>query len=190
VGGLDCAPEKDQARVIAARLAKYDVNMLRLHSLGDCWYPLIDYSSGTSQEFDADTLDRVDYFVSELKMRGIYVYLDLLDCRWFRTADGVKHGDEFTHNWQGSMKGASIFDERMIELQKDYATKLLTHRNPYTGLSYVDEPAIAVIGTTNENSIFYFFNMSDLSLPYYRDELQRRWNRWLASKYGNRLRWR
>jgi len=88
------------------------------------------------------------------------------------------------------MKGASIFDERMIELQKDYATKLLTHRNPYAGLSYVDEPAIAVIETTNENSIFYFFNMSGLSLPYYRDELQRRWNRWLASKYGNRLRWR
>ena len=24
-----------------------------------------------------------------------------------------KHGDDFTHNWQGSMKGASIFDERI-----------------------------------------------------------------------------
>jgi len=186
VGGRDCAPEKEQARVIAARLAKYGVNMLRLHSLDGRWGPLIDYSSGTSQEFDADALDRIDYFVSELKKRGIYVYLDLLDYRWFRTADGVKHGDEFTHNWQGSMKGASIFDERMIELQKDYATKLLTHRNPYTGLRYVDEPAIAVIETTNENSIFYFFNMSGLSLPYYRDELQRRWNRWLASRYGSR----
>jgi len=58
----------DQARVIASRLAKYDVNMFRLHSLGDCWYPLIDYSSGTSQEFDADTLDRIDYFVSELNL--------------------------------------------------------------------------------------------------------------------------
>ena len=186
VGGRECAPEKEQAHVIAARLAKYGVNMLRLHSLDGRYGPLIDDSRGTSQEFDADALDRVDCFISELKKRGIYVYLDLLDYRWFRTADGVKHGDEFTHNWQGSMKGASIFDERMIELQKDYAAKLLTHRNPYTGLRYVDDPAIAVIETTNENSIFYFFNMSDLSLPYYRDELQRRWNRWLASRYGSR----
>jgi len=186
VGGRDCAPEPDQARLIAARLAKYGVNMLRLHSLDGRYGPLIDYARGTSQEFNADALDRVDYFVSELKKRGIYVYLDLLDYRWFRTADGVKHGDEFTHNWQGSMKGASIFDERMIELQKDYATKLLTHRNPYTGLRYVDEPAVAVIETTNENSIFYFFNMSGLSLPHYRDELVRRWNGWLASRYGSR----
>ncbi len=186
VGGRACAPEKEQARVIAARLAKYGVNMLRLHSLDGRYGPLIDYSRGTSQEFDAAALDRVDRFVSELKKRGIYVYFDLLDYRWFRTADGVKHGDEFTHNWQGSMKGASIFDERMIELQKDYATKLLTHRNPYTGLRYVDDPAVAVIETTNENSIFYFLNMSDLSLPYYRDGLQRRWNRWLALRYRSR----
>jgi hypothetical protein len=186
VGGRDCAPEQDQARVVAARLAKYGVNMLRLHSLDGRWGPLIDYRDGTSQQFDAEALDRMDYFVSQLKRRGIYIYLDLLDYRWFRTADGVQHGDEFTHNWQGSMKGASIFDERMIELQKDYATKLLTHRNPYTGLRYVDDPAVAVIETTNENSIFYFFNMSDLSLPYYRDQLERRWNRWLASRYNSR----
>jgi hypothetical protein len=186
VGGRACAPEKSEARVIAARLAKYGVNMLRLHSMDGRYGPLIDYRQGTSQQFDADALDRIDYFVSELKKRGIYIYMDLLDYRWFRTADGVKLGDQFTHNWQGSMKGASIFDERMIELQKDYATKLLTHRNPYTGLRYVDDPAMAVVETTNENSIFYFFRMSDLSLPHYRDELVRRWNRWLRSRYKSR----
>ncbi len=186
VGGRDCAPEKEQARIVAARLAKYGVNMLRLHSMDGRYGPLIDYSRGTSQEFKAEALDRVDYFVAELKKRGIYVYIDLLDYRWFRTGDGVEQGDQFTHNWQGSMKGASIFDERMIELQKDYATKLLTHHNPYTGLRYVDDPAIAVIETTNENSIFYFFNSATLSLPYYREELQRRWNVWLASRYDSR----
>jgi len=186
VGGGACAPSKERAPVIAARLAKYGVNMLRLHSMDGRWGPLIDYRKGTTQAFDAAALDRVDYFVAELKKRGIYVYMDLLDYRQFRTADGVAHGDDFTHNWQGSMKGASIFDERMIELQKDYATKLLTHRNPYTGLRYVDDPAIAVIETTNENSVFYFFQMSGLSLPHYRDELQRRWNRWLSLRYGDR----
>lgn len=186
VGGRDCAPEKADASAIAARLAKYGVNMLRLHSMDSLYGPLIDYKSGASQSFDKEGLDRIDYFVAELKKRGIYVYLDLLDYRQFQTADGVKHADDFTHNWQGSMKGASIFDERMIELQKDYATRLLTHRNPYTGLRYVDEPAVAVIETTNENSIFYFFNMSGLSLPYYREELTRRWNRWLLDRYDSK----
>ena len=186
VGGLSCAPPKEQAQVVAARLAKYGVNMLRLHSMDSRYGPLIDRSGADSRRFDAAALDRIDYFVAELKRRGIYVYLDLLDYRWFRTADGVVEGDQFTNNWQGSMKGASIFDERMIELQMEYATKLLTHRNPYTGLRYVDDPAIAVVETTNENSIFYFFLMADLSRPYYRDELVRRWSRWLAARHGTR----
>jgi len=186
VGGRSCFPPQTQAPIIAARLAKYGVNMLRLHSLDGRYGSLIDYTSGTSQQFDADALDRMDCFVAELKKRGIYVYMDLLDYRWFRTADGVKHGDEFTHNWAGSMKGASIFDPRMIQLQKDYATQLLTHRNPYTGLRYVDDPAVAVVETTNENSIFYFFRNKDLSLQYYRDELTRQWNAWLLDRYGNR----
>lgn len=186
VGGRACAPEKEVARTVAARLAKYGVNMLRLHSLDGRSGPLINYARGTSQGFDDAALDRMDYFVAELKQRGIYIYMDLLDYRWFRSADGVEQGDDFTHNWQGSMKGASCFDPRMIELQKDYATKLLTHRNPYTGLRYVDDPAIAVVETTNENSVFYFFRTSDLSLPYYREALTRRWNEWLLARYGSR----
>ncbi|MFZ5832289.1 MAG: hypothetical protein ACOY3P_19560 [Planctomycetota bacterium] len=186
VGGADCAPPKEKAPALAARLAKYGVNILRLHSFDSQYGPLIDYRTGTTRELNADGLDRLDYFIAELKRRGIYVYIDLLDYRQFRTADGVKHGDEFTHNWAGSMKGASIFDERMIELQKEYATKLLTHLNPYTGLRYVDEPAIAVVETTNENSVFYFVRQDGLSHEYYRDELMRRWNRWLAGRYGDR----
>jgi uncharacterized glyoxalase superfamily protein PhnB len=186
VGGAACAPPKEEAPVIAARLAKYGVNMLRLHSMDGRWGPLLPGDDKTSQTLDPEALDRVDFFVNELKKRGIYVYMDLLDYRWFRTADGVAHGDDFSHNWAGSMKGASIFDPRMIELQKDYATKLLTHRNPYTGLRYVDDPAMAVVETTNENSIFYFLRNKDLSLPYYREALQQRWNVWLLQRYETR----
>ncbi len=186
VGGRSAAPEKSEAPRIAARLAKYGVNMLRLHAMDSRYGPLIDYSRGTSRAFNKDGLDRMDYFIAELKKRGIYIYMDLLDYRRFRSSDGVKHADEFTHNWQGSMKGASIFDERMIELQKEYAEALLTHRNPYTKLRYVDDPAVAVVETTNENSIFYFLTMTELSLPYYRNELTKRWNRWLTARYGER----
>ena len=186
IGGTSCAPDKQAAPVIAARLAKYGVNMLRLHAMDSAWGPLIQPDQQTSQTLDSENLDRMDFFIAELKQRGIYIYMDLLDYRQFRTADGVAHADEFSHNWDGSMKGASIFDERMIELQKDYATKLLTHRNPYTKLRYVDDPAVAVIETTNENSVFYFYRNKGLSLPYYRDELQRRFNRWLIDRYGNR----
>ena len=45
-------PDKEAAPVIAARLAKYGVNMLRLHSMDGRSGPLIDYRDGTSQQFD------------------------------------------------------------------------------------------------------------------------------------------
>ncbi|MFV1996171.1 MAG: hypothetical protein ACC661_12105, partial [Verrucomicrobiales bacterium] len=186
LGGRDCAPEKDVARAAAARFAKFGVNMVRLHSIDSAYAAIIDYSGDGSREFDPERLDRMDYLIAEFKKHGIYVYLDLLDYRMFRSADGVKHGDEFTANWEGSMKGASIFDERMIELQKEYATKLLTHENPYTGLAYLDDPAIATLEITNENAAFYFLLNRKLSHPYYREELVRRWNRWLAGEYGGR----
>ena len=41
---------------------------------------------------DSNIVDRIDFFVAELKRRGIYVYMDLLDYRQFRTADGVAQG--------------------------------------------------------------------------------------------------
>jgi len=186
LGGRDVAPTKAQSRMLAARFAKYGVNMVRLHSMDSRYSLLIDYAKGGSRNLNPVGLDRIDFLISELKKRGIYVYLDLLDYRMFTEADGVRHADAFTANWQGSMKGASIFDERMIELQKEFATKLLTHRNPYTGLRYVDDPAIAVVETTNENGVFYFLLMKDLSLPEYRRDLLRRWNRWLMAQYKNR----
>jgi hypothetical protein len=185
LGGADVAPPKEQSRVLAARFAKYGANMIRLHSIDGSYTGVIDYARGNSRHFVPEALDRMDYLIAELKKHGIYIYLDLLDYRMFRDADGVKEGDQFTHNWAGSMKGASIFDERMIELQKEFATKLLTHRNPYTGLRYVDDPAIAVVETTNENGVFYFLLNGDLSRPYYREQLRLRWNGWLKSRYGD-----
>lgn len=186
VGGSDCAPEKAVSEMLAARLAKYGVNLLRLHAFDSQYGPIIDYKVGGSRKLNPEGLDRMDYLIAELKKRGIYVYLDLLDYRHFQDVDGVAGGDDFTHNWAGSMKGASIFDERMIELQQEYAAQLLTHRNAYTGLRYCEDPGIAVVETTNENSIFYFFRNGDLSTGHYRDELARRWNRWLSGKYADR----
>lgn len=186
IGGGNAAPDKEFAPILAERLAKYGINMVRLHAMDAFYGPLIDYSRGDSRHFDPEGLDRIDYFVAQLKKHGVYVYMDLLDYRLFRSGDGVAHADDFTHNWQGSMKGASIFDERMIELQEEYAEKLFSHRNPYTGLRYADDPAVALVEITNENSVFYFLNMDGLSLPYYREQLVARWNRWLLEKYGSR----
>jgi len=185
IGGRSPFPEKAEARILAARLAKYGVNLLRIHAIDSRWAPLIDYAKGNSRSLNAQALDRMDFLVAELKKRGIYVYFDLLDYRRFFPADGVRDADRFEHGWHHSIKGATIFNDRLIELQKEFATQFFTHRNPYTTLRYCDDPAVAVVETTNENSVFYFRNTT-LTLPTYVDELKQRWNRWLAERFGDR----
>ncbi len=185
LGGGNCAPEKRWARIVARRLARFGINMVRLHAFDSRWGPLIDYSRDDSREFRADALDRFDYLIAQLERQGIYIYMDLLDYRRFMPGDGVKDAAKFEHGWRNSIKASSTFDPRMIELEKEYATKLLTHRNPYTGKRYVDDPGIAVVEITNENSVFYMNNLT-LTLPVYFDDLRKRWNAWLAKRYGDR----
>lgn len=185
VGGKDGCPDKTTAEATAARLAKYGVNLLRIHAIDGRWGPLIDYRQGSSRQLNPESMDRLDYFFEQLKRRGIYVYFDLLDYRQFMPADGVADADKLQSGWTNSIKGATIFNDRMIELQKELAEQFLTHRNPYTGLRYVDDPAVAVVEITNENSVFYFHNTS-LTLPVYVDELRQRWNEWLLGRHDDR----
>ena len=45
-----------------------------------------------------------------------------------------------------------MINERLIELQKDYARKLLLHVNPYTGLALADDKAVITVQIYNEES--------------------------------------
>lgn len=185
IGGGRAFPDTEDAGIVARRLAKYGVNLLRIHAIDSRWAGLIDYSRGDSRHLDPAKLDRLDYFFARLKERGIYVYFDCLDYRRFLPGDGVTDAADLEHGWHHSIKGASVFNDRMIALQKEFATAFYTHRNPYTKLRYCDDPAVAVVEITNENSVFYFRNTT-LTLPVYVDELKSRWNRRLLQRYGTR----
>ena len=146
-------PKKTSAVAYADRLASLGCNVVRLVA-GDTknryGLSLIDYSDkGKGRELNPEMLDRVHYFVSELKKRGIYVQVDLHVFRTFTNTGDLKITPPDTR-----MKGVSVFDQELIDLQKDYATKYLSARNPYTGFSFLDDPAVMCIQITNENSVF------------------------------------
>ena len=197
--GVNCTsggamPDKDAARVTAERLASAGVNMVRLH-YADSSSPngrsLIDYSGGNSRKLNAENFDRLDYFISELKRRGIYIHIDLFVGRSFLPGDGLDYPDDVNY---GPSKQLIIFNNRLKELVKEYATAYLTHVNPYTGLAYKDDPAVAAVQVMNENSIFSMPNSPGrtkddqyATLPGYYDELNRRFNAWLVNRYQNRV---
>jgi hypothetical protein len=168
-------PSHEDAALYAATLARYGVNMVRLHFL-DLPAPrgIIDSSRNDSRSFDAQQLDRLDYEIAEFKKRGIYVDLNLNVGRSYKAGDGVQDFDKI--QWG---KGLTLFDPRLIELQKEYARNLLTHVNPYTGTEYRNEPAIAIVELLNENALYMGFRAPT---PYYDEELTRIFNEWLQQK--------
>ncbi len=189
-------PDHELAEKLADRFASLGVNMIRLHAadapIGDearSWSscreaPLLDYEKGSSRFFHREGLDRFDYFVAKLKEKGIYLHIDLIVAREFLPGDGL----DYPAVVPGCSKCYPMFHERLIELQQEYAKELLTHVNPYTGLALVDEPAVAVIQINNEDSAIKGTMDNDWNpaMQPYRDEVRRRWNYLLLSKYDTR----
>lgn len=145
-GGL---PPKEHAPIIADRLARLGVNCVRFHFF-DRLAPdgIIDAARDDTRQFDPSRLDQLDFFIAQLKERGIYSDVNLNVARTYKSGDGVKD-----YQLLGFAKALTYFDPRLLELQREYAQKLLTHRNPYTGNEYRHEPAVALIEFVNENSL-------------------------------------
>ena len=165
-------PPKEDAPLWAATLSRYGVNLVRLHFL-DLPSPrgIIDGTRQDTQHFDSGQLDRLDFLVAELKKRGIYVDLNLNVGRTFKPGDKIP--DYEAGHWS---KGVTLFDSRMIELEKDYARQILTHNNPYTKTEYRNEPAVALVEIVNENGLWIGFHPPG---PYFEAELTGQYNTWL-----------
>lgn len=176
-------PTHQQAEKIAARMAKFGINCVRFHHMDTLRAPAGIWKEGTpeKQQLDPTNLDRLDYFIHELKKNGIYTNINLKVGRKTVAADGVPDANLLpTYD-----KGPDYFFPRLIELQKQYARDLLTHVNPYTGNAYTNEPAVAMIEINNESGLLQTLhsgNLDNLTQPY-SEVLQTLWNTHLREKY-------
>ncbi len=145
-------PSHREAEQMAEQLSGWGVNIVRLHHLDAPWSErnLFDPEGEDTQHLSKASLDRLDYFIAQLKARGIYVYLDLLVSRQFKKGDRVRAYGRLTNG----AKMVAEFNPWIIELQKKFAKDLLTHYNPYTKTRLIDEPAIALLDLINESSLF------------------------------------
>ena len=191
-------PTHADAEKLAERFASMGVNVIRLHAadniIGDepgSWTccreaPLLDYEKGSSRIFHPEGLDRFDYLVAKLKEKGIYLHIDLIVARSFQEGDGL----DYPGCVPSCMKRYPMYNQRLIELQKEYAKELLCHVNPYTGLSLADDPAVMTVQMNNEESAIKGNMGADQGeeMKPYRDEVGRRFGNYLLMKYHTRAR--
>ncbi|MCX7048975.1 MAG: hypothetical protein NTX50_26245 [Candidatus Sumerlaeota bacterium] len=147
--GAGALPSKENAPRLAARLAALGINCVRFHFL-DRPAPagILAANSDNTREFDPAQMESLDFFVVQLKQRGIYSDLNLNVAHPYKPGDGVKDCELL-----GFAKSLTFFDSRLLELQREYARQLLTHKNPHTGAIYAKEPAVALVEFVNENSL-------------------------------------
>lgn len=175
-----CFPSKETAVKLAERLAFFGFNAVRLHHMDSAFEPegifkdicpsSTNYQDKKTGELSPEQLDRLDYFIFQLKKRGIYVNFNLLVSRKFTLADGIVEADKL----RPGAKLVSLFDSKMIELQKKYARELLTHHNSYTGLPYNQDPVVALVEITNENSLLSDAGRRSM-VDFYRHQLEKLW---------------
>ncbi len=177
-------PEHADAEKVAAHLAKLGLNAVRMHhhdtsggSRG-IWGPVID----GRRTLSSTQLERQDYFLNELHRQGLYANLNLHVGRELTEAEGFS---------RDGLPYATRFDKYLLYFEpqaklrlKEFARDYLLHLNPYRKLRRVDDPGIAMIEITNENSFSKFGPEIAAGLPEpHRGEFKRQWNAWLAGHY-------
>jgi hypothetical protein len=80
-----------------------------------------------------------------------------------------------------------LFMPQIIDAEKDYARQLLGHVNKYRGVRYADDPVIAIVEISNEDSLFEWGAQAHLeTLPEpYGGTLQNLFCNWLGHRYGS-----
>jgi len=102
-----------------------------------------------------------------------------------------------------STAGLVNVEPLLQESQWRWAKVVLTHKNPYTGMRYADDPSLAVLEIQNEDCIFWGFPLAALALgdelevpenpgnrwqiklPRHSARLKARWAQWLKKRYGS-----
>ena len=162
-------PSHSHSEKVAARLAAIGINIVRFHQLDSEWSTpnLFRFTKGprcgTTRELDPRSMERLDYLIHCLKEQGIYLYMDMLCYRKFKSGDGAEN----TVLLPEAGKPYNNYSRRLIDLQKELNSQLWNHFNPYTKLCYKDEPAIVFSEIVNESDMF----TQTISLEPYRSEL-------------------
>ena len=176
-GQWDSMSEKDWQEA-AKTLAKRGVNLVRFHS--GVFYGK--NKEGTPRwEVSEEKINSLFYAIAALKEEGIYSHLSLYFPLWLRMGNDEKRFP--------GMNGEPPFMLHVINddfqtVYRSWWEKALTERNPYTGMTLADDPAVMGLELVNEDS-FFFWTFPNKVPARYLSVLRKEFGDWAANKYGS-----
>ncbi len=158
-------------------LAKRGVNMVRQHR--QISPDLEARPNAALTDINEAERDAIWRMVAAMRKEGIYTTLSpywglpmKFSARW-----GVAGGSE------QSALGLLFFDPQLQAAYKQWLKKLLTEKNPHTGLTLAQDPSVAVIQLQNEDSLF-FWSVNHIRGPQ-REALEQRFATFVRAKHGS-----
>ena len=151
------------AEKLAYELASLGYNAVRFHHFDN----QVAIDAG---HLDPRQIDRLDYLFFCMKQRGIYVTIDIYCSRKLRPHElpdaPLREGF--------ALKALTPVSAAARDNWKSFARQLLTHVNPYTGLSWGEDPALFGVSLLNESIAFVNMNGEKLNLYLgkYREYLE------------------
>lgn len=170
---------KEQLRQFARHYRKYGVNCTRQHKFAENTGGIL---GDSVLEFVPEKLDAFDYYLHQLKEHGIYYGFSHV----FHLRLGPKDRDRvLAFDEIGNTTGLK-FARDIQDLHIEQTVRLLNHRNPYTGMRYADDPALAFVEMHNEDNL-YWPNVQERinGAPTYKKLICKMFSDWLRDKYGD-----
>ena len=160
---------------LAEYFARMGINLVRLHHHDN---DLADPNSANSTDLNYEHLDKLEYFVAELKKNGLYITTDLFTSRKVKPGDHIPEIQELLKDKKVSnpvvpFKTLIPFSEEAFNNWKTFARNWMTHRNPYTGMTWAEDPVLVYVNLVNEDNITIWWNSCGLA-PY----LQKKFDQW------------
>ncbi|HUY33771.1 MAG TPA: hypothetical protein VMV69_13555 [Pirellulales bacterium] len=164
--------DRDLLKQLARRLAKYGVNLVRIHG------GYFDENGEVDQAAVKHALDIVEC----MKEEGIYSHFSIYFPLWLKPKPSTA--------WLAGYDGNHIpfaalyFNDDFQRQYQGWWKALLLTKNSETGKRLIDEPAVAGVELVNEDSYFFWtFNAENVPSAQ-RRIVETQFGDWLKRKYG------
>ena len=153
------------------QLADYFVycgyNTVRIHHHDTL---LLDPKAPDTLTLSAEQLDKLDYLFFRMKEKGLYITTDLYTNRTFKPGDNIPECDFYD---QRQMKMLIPVSRAAMASWKEFAKRWMTHRNPYTGLTWAEDPALYCINLINEETLTSNWSRTPSSVKLYEEAFRK-----------------
>lgn len=162
------APSHEQADLLVSRLVKAGYNSVRVHHHDS----VLCRNSPDGVSLDTEAMERFDYLFAKAKAAGLYFTTDVFVSRPVKWREIGEDRDGFVD--MSLLKGLFLVNPKAYRNWKAYAKNFFNHVNPYTGLSYAEDPAMSFVSLVNEGAFAWRRGLFD------RDETRALYRKWLA----------